>query len=347
MVKCLLEHGANKNLQTYAGVSALLISSQNGHTDTVKILLKWCAQVNLTTDKGMSALIAASWTGQTQVVKLLLECTDIQVDLQKKPLGASALRIASQEGHIDIAKLLVDNGAQVNLEDGEFGGSGLMGASENGHAEMANFLIAHGAQVNLQSHEGKSALNAACIKGHVEVIKILLGHGAEVDTEPHSPLLVAIAQGHAKIVNILLDHGARVNQRTNLSALLAVNYKGKPSAKVTEVLIDHGYQIEQGVIEVAERQIHNSQPKLADAFKELVPLAADWQNIGVLLKLSEGELQKIRHDYPFRALDSLREMLRAWLKTIKPSPTWDALAEAVEIINKEKGDQIRNKYCIL
>ncbi len=46
-----------------------------------------------------------------------------------------------------------------------------MVASHNGHAEVVKILVENGAQVNLQAKDGWSALMIASQNGHAEVVK--------------------------------------------------------------------------------------------------------------------------------------------------------------------------------
>ena len=65
-------------------------------------------------------------------------------------------------------------------------------------------------------------------------------------------------------------------------------------------------------------------------FKMLLPLAAEWKNIGCLLEISNEELRIIEYNESKRAHDCLRSMLDMWLKRETPTPTWSKLAESVE-----------------
>ena len=59
--------------------------------------------------------------------------------------------------------------------------------------------------------------------------------------------------------------------------------------------------------------------------------------------LPEHILEKIKTDED-TAHDRLQKMLSEWLKQVE-SPTWKALADAVENIDKLKGQEIR-KHCV-
>lgn len=83
-------------------------------------------------------------------------------------------------------------------------------------------------------------------------------------------------------------------------------------------------------------------PKLKDVFGELLPLAAKWKNIGVLLDIPVHILDKIQSDED--GVDNcLREMLSQWQKLVD-LPTWKDLADAVDKIDKQKSKEIREKY---
>ena len=71
------------------------------------------------------------------------------------------------------------------------------------------------------------------------------------------------------------------------------------------------------------------RPQLSKAFKMLIPIAKEWQNIGVLLELTDQDLKSIAADGD-SDINHLREMLRLWLNQVYSPPSWKALSEAVE-----------------
>ena len=83
---------------------------------------------------------------------------------------------------------------------------------------------------------------------------------------------------------------------------------------------------------------------LRDIFKELLPVATHWQNIGTLLDVPQEKLESIKHDYNL-ASDCLREMVKAWLKMIDPPPTWQQLVDAVASVDPARAEAICRKYC--
>ena len=52
-------------------------------------------------------------------------------------------------------------------------------ASLEGHLDVARMLLEHGAEVDAEDHWGKTAYHIALFNGHDEVVQLLLAHGAE------------------------------------------------------------------------------------------------------------------------------------------------------------------------
>ena len=75
-----------------------------------------------------------------------------------------------------------------------------------------------------------------------------------------------------------------------------------------------------------------------------MPLSIEWKNIGTLLEIPSGTLDKITCDEQ-STYDRLREMLREWLKLNNPQPTWTQVIEAVKPFNPSIADKM--KHCLI
>ena len=150
--KVLLEYGSNVNEQSIEGQSALMIASRYGHTKTVKLLLDHRARVNDKDSAGWCALMFASRNGHIESVKLLLglRCNREQpillnhhyrtdINMQNNS-GCTSLIIASQNRQTNIAKCLLQYGADTKIKD-NFGQSATDYATKNGHTELVNLLM--------------------------------------------------------------------------------------------------------------------------------------------------------------------------------------------------------------
>ncbi|KAF0718207.1 hypothetical protein As57867_001832, partial [Aphanomyces stellatus] len=126
--------------------------------------------------------------------------------------GKSALISASEDGHAEVVRMLLDHGGvDINI-GGENGKSALISASMNGHAEVVRMLLDHGGvDINVVDRNGISALISASMNGHAEVVRVLLDHGGVdinvVERYGQTALIRASENGHAEVVRVLLDHG--------------------------------------------------------------------------------------------------------------------------------------------
>lgn len=119
------------------------------------------------------------------------------------------LHLASTLGMFDIARLLLDHGAEVNIRDGT-DWTPLHFASRDGHVEIAQLLLERGASLNAQSISGYSPLLLASRNGRFETVRFLLDHGADVSIRAGglTPFQDATQHGHHDIAQLLLEHGA-------------------------------------------------------------------------------------------------------------------------------------------
>lgn len=88
----------------------------------------------------------------------------------------NAFVYACMHGHIDVAQLLLDKGAEINVIPGgfDYAGTGLHYAALNGHRAMVEFLLQHGADRNLKDTKvGSTAAGWADHGGHPELRDLL------------------------------------------------------------------------------------------------------------------------------------------------------------------------------
>ena len=59
------------------------------------------------------------------------------------------------------------------------GATAVLGASQNGHLEIVRLLLESGADKDLTKNDGATALTIASQNGHLEVVRLLLESGAD------------------------------------------------------------------------------------------------------------------------------------------------------------------------
>jgi ankyrin repeat protein len=227
-VKMLVEAGADVHALTYMDETALMWAAGEGHVDVINTLLKAGADANrkthLTTiaerknsdhpTGGLTALMYASRNGHEAAVRALMAGGADPKATNGD--GVTALAIAVVNDRFDLAKTMVDLGADVN--DGSLyfavdmhdattdmrakDGSRLRADFENklGALDLVKILLDKGADPN-KAFVGKLHHSTLCCDADinaspfyraaqaadVEALKLMLAKGAQVEWSPTAP----------------------------------------------------------------------------------------------------------------------------------------------------------------
>jgi ankyrin repeat protein len=120
------------------------------------------------------------------------------------------LCVVGQTGNLNIAKLLINSGADVNA----WKEKPLFAAATKGHTELAKLLLASGANPDAPKPNSWTALHNAMATCHPEIAKLLINAGADVNATSitgATPLMIAAERGYTELVIMLLSKGAKTD----------------------------------------------------------------------------------------------------------------------------------------
>jgi ankyrin repeat protein len=163
-VAALLAKGANPNARGTRGQTALMWAVSQKHADVVKALLAGGADVHAKSES-WEQMMAVPPHGLPEYNRLIPHG------------GDTALMFAARNGDFASAKLLVDAGANVSDTDA-WGVSATTLAAFSGHGEVARFLLEKGADPN-NDKPGFTALHCAIMRRDEETVAALLSRGAD------------------------------------------------------------------------------------------------------------------------------------------------------------------------
>ena len=208
----------------------------------MKHLLTLAVTSLLATTAFADPIHSAVWNGDLEGVQAELD-NGVDVDEKDDLWGRTPLHIAAEEGHKEIAELLIAKGADVNAKD-SVGFTPLHEAAFYGQNEIAELLIAKGADVNAKDDNFVGTpLNRAAWKGHKEVVELLIDNGADVNAKSdwfeRTPLHDAIWEGRKEVIELLIAKGADVNAKddygkTPLDWAEKVNEADSPELKAAK-----------------------------------------------------------------------------------------------------------------
>ena len=242
----LLQHSANPDLQDVQGYTALMQAAGKGYEVNVTALLRAKANTELRTEKGKTALQWAESQGQTATAELIRQHAASPQDAGA-PLAAPP----------DHAKLLRDWQAVTDSLPVE-----INVAAQRGELQKIVKWLRKGGLPDAiycgSTADGRPAsfplLNTASNFGHHEMVRVLLKRGASVDLPTSfgvTALMTSANAGHLSTASVLLQHSANpdLQDRHGMTALMMTSSNGKEAcvkallqAKAnTELLEENGH----------------------------------------------------------------------------------------------------------
>ena len=188
MLRVLLQHGAEIDAIERKGQTALMWAAAEGNADAVQVLIEAGADIKRELKSGFSAIMFAAREGRSMSCDELLDAgVDVNAVMGKDKKGrgprpgTSALMLAVESGHFELALYLVERGADPNDQRSEYtplhalswvrkpaSGDGIDGdPSPRGSGNVTSLefvrkLVQAGANVNAQlvrGPAGKAKLN--------------------------------------------------------------------------------------------------------------------------------------------------------------------------------------------
>lgn len=183
-----------------------------------------------------------------QVKRLLLRGADVNARVRSQERyspewGNTPLHEAARDGRMEVAEHLLAHGALINAQNAR-GITPLHRALA--YPDLAKLLIDRGADVNLASTLGESPLFWAAADGQSTSVELLLSRGANPrarNSAGLSPLHMAARYGNTEAALKLIAAGADVNALSNLAATpLHMAAAGRHTAMV-DLLMQSGGDI--------------------------------------------------------------------------------------------------------
>jgi len=286
--------------------------------------------------------------GDIQAVKSLLESNRTTVNFRDYD-RRTALHVAASEGHLEMCRFLLKNGARVNRSD-RWGGSPLDDAHRHHHREIIQLLRQEGATTG--SGNRINNLITAAADGDVDEIQMLLhlnpdgSLGVDVskgDYDKRTPLHLAAGEGHSECVRVLCEAGADVNaedrwMRRPLDDAFSGNH-----TQCIRILEEHGAKKSMRRIVSSADVLNRSQQRLDDNLK------IDFNDIDMIDRIGAGafgEIYKCRWRGTLVAAKIIKSatITRDWAKmrTLKNLKVGGDVDEAIHDLDTMDDDEMNS-----
>jgi beta-lactamase regulating signal transducer with metallopeptidase domain/ankyrin repeat protein len=320
-VDLLVEHGADVKVRDKNGMGVL--SNSSGNAGRMKALIKHGAPFDPKTD-GPTLMMNAAWMDHVDVIVYLLGLGvdpnlkgtwNKEADMYMTPLQASVT-----EGHLDVAKVLLDHGARVEpqIVDGKPGPDEMDGALVNRHEDIVKLFWDHGVR-NI------SELTYAISQGApVGEVQKLLDNGMRPDPPEDkfiTPLGLAAELGRLDIVTLLVQRGAEINGHVASRESPLDQAASEGQDEVVDYLLHHGAQVEyQALWDAAWNSHPYEDQRSKDHFENTVKLLIDAGTLKKITPEQSGQILDAAIDtrYPDGNATVLKMLLDAGLSPELP-----------------------------
>ncbi|HET9952021.1 MAG TPA: ankyrin repeat domain-containing protein [Candidatus Eisenbacteria bacterium] len=218
----LLDHGARLDRRDLLGWSPLHVACSGPPGDPcnpelVVLLLDRRADLTSRAKSGITPLVLAAVSSDSAVAAILL-ARGARPD-PAAPDGYSALRSAVEASNPAIARMLLERGADSNERYSPPRAERLLHRTVyHDSVDVARVLLEFGADVNVVDDNGLTPLHMAAREGNAELIRLLLAKGARIDARNKwnwTPLHFAASQKQLEAARALVERGADRSARTD------------------------------------------------------------------------------------------------------------------------------------
>ncbi len=187
----------------------------------------------------------AAATGNIEIARLLLEA-GADIDAGDSD-NSTALGIAAMRRQGPMVAFLIEQGADVNRRDRK-ADCPLSFAVYGQDEAIIQQLLDAGADLYFRNPNGETLLHISCARGVRGFVEHLLEKGVEIDARSANggtPLGYAAMQGHAEIVRLMLDRGADQNAGNpgDLTPLFFTTMRNQ--IECARILLDGGADVDR------------------------------------------------------------------------------------------------------
>lgn len=199
------------------GCTVAIVAAIHGHVNVLSFLLDSGINIGSGDFNGDTPLHWASFKGHVGCVLFLIEAAHnamggVYLEALNRD-GGTALHAASNVGHVEVGRALLDSPIMRSLINHRMSNNGfsvISTAAFEGNSDFVALLLECGADTDIRNQNGSTALLLASAHGHHETVKVLLTlcNVNIVDDVGDSPLHWACANDEWRTCLLLLDSGA-------------------------------------------------------------------------------------------------------------------------------------------
>jgi len=175
-------------------------------------------------------IVEAAKNGDLETIKTIL-VKDLSKLNATDGDNYTSLHWACMRAHWDIAKYLIEKGADLNVVGGD-GGTQINWAVHHDNVEIIKLMVEKGAKLNIRNQWGMTELHTAIWRGCIHVVEYLLNHGSDPTiktNEGWTAMHYAFRSGHDNVIKMLKERGLSTDVKDNQGRFPRHLYFKKPN----------------------------------------------------------------------------------------------------------------------
>jgi ankyrin repeat protein/mannosyltransferase OCH1-like enzyme len=217
----LIAHGANVDSIQANKVNILFYSAYKNYPEMVQLLL----HNDALTDFEFNGGTAKEYAQRHSFIEVVNEFT------------LSDFIKAVRRDNLENVQHLIDSGFAIDTKH-QFNTTALYYSCLDGHVEMTKLLLKNGANPNIAIISGDTPLYVASSKGHLEIVKLLIEAGANIEAKvdgKNTALFIAAHNHHKDVVALLLEKGAKILDIGHYPIFIVQEFQQNKTDKAKEI----------------------------------------------------------------------------------------------------------------
>jgi len=243
IVKYLVEANVDLNATDNSGYTALLRACENDNYDIVNYLIEKGANIHICNDYGYQALLYLCRNSKNKMMIKYCIQNGVDINHQSKKDRYSPLLTACYYEQYEIAKYLIEHGANVNCYD--FGRrTPLMIAFRKKNIELSQYLLKNDANLFSYDIDGESALNHCVASNFNEMLDFIINNNLLFNNLTNyniDEITRACMMDNFKMIKYFIENGININYTSENNQESMINYSCEMcNMKLIKFLLDYG-----------------------------------------------------------------------------------------------------------